>query len=133
MAPGAGSGAATECSPECEWEIEKTLAISSSELRGASIQPREIAQEGEVGLRITWADEHVCRYTAPVLRGACPCAQCVNEWTGERVLRPETISPELTIADMNVVGRYALSFRWSDGHEHGIYSFKYLRELCEQE
>jgi DUF971 family protein len=107
--------------------------MSSIELRGTSIQPREIAQEGEAGLRITWADERVCRYTAPVLRGACPCAQCVNEWTGERVLRPETISPELTIADMNVVGRYALSFRWSDGHEHGIYSFKYLRELCEQE
>jgi len=111
----------------------RTLAKSSIELRGTSIQPREIAQEGEAGLRITWADERVCRYTAPVLRGACPCAQCVNEWTGERVLRPETISPELTIADLSLVGRYALNFRWSDGHETGIYSFKYLRELCEQE
>ena len=46
--------------------------------------------------------------------------------------KPETISNELTIADLNIVGRYALNFRWSDGHETGIYSFKYLRELCEQ-
>ncbi|HXM35951.1 MAG TPA: DUF971 domain-containing protein [Pyrinomonadaceae bacterium] len=107
--------------------------MSSNELRGPAIEPREIAQEGDAGLRIKWADERICRYTAPILRGACPCAQCVNEWTGERVLKPETISAQLTIADMNVVGRYALSFRWSDGHEHGIYSFKYLRELCEQE
>ena len=107
--------------------------MSANTRRGPAIEPREIAQEGDAGLRITWGDERVSRYTAPALRGACPCAQCVNEWTGERILKPETISAELTIADMNVVGRYALSFRWSDGHEHGIYSFKYLRELCEQE
>lgn len=107
--------------------------MSARELRGPAIEPREIAQEGDAGLRIKWADERVCHYLAPVLRAACPCAQCVNEWTGERMLKPETISAELSIADMNVVGRYALNFRWSDGHEHGIYSFKYLRELCEQE
>lgn len=113
-------------------ELEKRKNRMSTVRRGPAIEPREIAQEGEAGLRITWADERVCRYNAPALRGACPCAQCVNEWTGERILKPETISPELTIADLNVVGRYALSFRWSDGHEHGIYSFKYLRELCEE-
>ena len=101
--------------------------------RRQAIEPREISQESNTQLRITWADDRVCDYNAAALRRVCPCAQCVNEWTGERVLRPETISPELTIADMNVVGRYALSFRWSDGHEHGIYSFKYLRELCEQD
>ena len=96
-----------------------------------TIEPREIAPEGDVGLRITWADGRVCQYAAPALRRACPCAQCVNEWTGERTLQPDVISEELTMADVNVVGRYALSFRWSDGHETGIYSFKYLRELCE--
>jgi DUF971 family protein len=25
-----------------------------------------------------------------------------------------------------------LNFRWSDGHETGIYSFQYLRDLCER-
>jgi DUF971 family protein len=103
-----------------------------TELRGPAIEPREIAQEGDAGLRITWADEHICRYGAPALRGVCPCAQCVNEWTGQRTLQPEAVSPELTIVDLSLVGRYALNFRWSDGHETGIYSFKYLRELCEQ-
>jgi DUF971 family protein len=32
---------------------------------------------------------------------------------------------------LSVVGRYALNFRWSDGHETGIYSFQYLRDLCD--
>ena len=34
---------------------------------------------------------------------------------------------------VSIVGRYALNFRWSDGHETGIYSFRYLRELCESQ
>jgi|SRR5215472_4784423 len=103
-----------------------------NELRGSPIEPREIMQEGQAGLRITWADDRVCRYAAPALRRACPCAQCVNEWTGQRTLQPESISEEVTITDLNLVGRYALHFRWSDGHETGIYSFQYLRGLCEE-
>jgi DUF971 family protein len=100
--------------------------------RGPAVEPREIAQEGERLLRITWADDRVCAYRAAALRRACPCAQCVNEWTGERVLAPESVSDEVEIADLQLVGRYALSFRWSDGHETGIYSFRYLREMCEE-
>lgn len=103
------------------------------ERRGPAVEPREIMQEGEAGLRITWADGRECSYRAAELRRACPCAQCVNEWTGERVLLPEAIADTLTVGDIAVVGRYALNFRWSDGHETGIYSFRYLRELCEKE
>jgi DUF971 family protein len=106
--------------------------MEATERRGPAIEPREIKQEGDAGLRITWADDRVSCYSAAELRRACPCAQCVNEWTGQRVLKPETISQELTIADLNIVGRYALNFRWSDQHETGIYSFRYLRELSEQ-
>lgn len=100
---------------------------------GPSVEPREIMREGDAGLRITWADGRVCRYRAPELRRACPCAQCVNEWTGERTLRPETISEDVSVRDLSVVGRYALSFQWSDGHATGIYSFRYLRDFCEKE
>ncbi len=100
--------------------------------RGAAIEPREIMQESDARLRITWADGRVCTFDAPDLRRACPCAGCINEWTGERMLRPETISDSLTISDIEIVGRYALNFSWSDGHSTGIYSFHYLRELCEK-
>jgi len=102
------------------------------ERRGPSVEPREIRQEGDAGLSITWGDGEDCTYNASELRRACPCAQCVNEWTGQRVLKPEDISNDLSISDISIVGRYALSFRWSDGHETGIYSFRYLRQLCEE-
>ena len=103
------------------------------ERRGPAIEPREISKESDSRLRITWADGTDCQYAAADLRRSCPCAQCVNEWTGERVLKPESISENMEIQDLSIVGRYALNFRWSDGHETGIYSFRYLRELCESQ
>jgi len=104
--------------------------VNESQARRQAVEPREISQESSSLLRITWADEKVCDYQAASLRRACPCAQCVNEWTGERTLKPEAISDEIEINDVSIVGRYALNFRWSDGHETGIYSFQYLRDLC---
>ncbi len=100
--------------------------------RGPAVEPREIVREGAAGLRINWADGRVCRYGAVALRRVCPCAQCVNEYTGERMLDPATVSDSLGVESVDLVGRYALNFRWSDGHQTGIYSFRLLRELCEQ-
>ena len=107
--------------------------MSESPRRGPAVEPREIMQESDAELRVTWGDGRECLYAAPLLRRLCPCAQCVNEFTGERVLKPETVSDELKIEDVGIVGRYALTFRWSDGHDTGIYSFRYLREICEGE
>ena len=101
--------------------------------RGPAVEPREIMQEGDHALRVTWGDGRVCRYGAAQLRRLCPCAACVNEFTGERTLKAETIPDSLAVANVEIVGRYALNFRWSDGHETGIYSFRYLREVCEAE
>jgi DUF971 family protein len=29
------------------------------------------------------------------------------------------------------VGKYAVRFKWNDGHEAGLYSWDYLRNVCE--
>ena len=100
--------------------------------RTQEIEPTEILQETSTQLRVTWADGRVCNYDSLTLRRACPCAQCVDEWTGERTLKPEAVSQEIEINDVTIVGRYALNFVWSDGHQTGIYSFEYLRKLCER-
>jgi len=107
--------------------------VEVSERRGPAIEPREIKQEDDATLTIAWGDGYRCLYRAADLRRACPCAQCVNEWTGERVLKPEAVPDGITIKDLSVVGRYALNFQWSDGHTTGIYSFRYLRDLCGDE
>ncbi len=34
-------------------------------------------------------------------------------------------------ASAHAVGRYALQFNWLDGHSGGIYSWEYLRRVCQ--
>lgn len=97
-----------------------------------NFEPREIIDEG-ASFSIRWADEAVSRFDAPDLRRNCACAGCVNEWTGEQMLKPDSVPDDLKIENANLVGRYALNFKFSDGHETGIYSFKYLRELAERQ
>ncbi len=38
------------------------------------------------------------------------------------------ITEDLTFTNIGIVGRYALNFNFSDGHDTGIFSFVYLRE-----
>ena len=35
--------------------------------------------------------------------------------------------------DVEPVGKYALRFKWNDGHETGLYSWTYLRNVCDRE
>lgn len=94
-----------------------------------AIEPTQIIEDSDSELSISWADGIETKYIASELRRACPCASCVNEWTGERMLKAESISDELTFSNLSLVGRYALNFVFSDGHDTGIFSFNYLREL----
>lgn len=93
------------------------------------IEPTQIIEESDSEVSIRWSDDSETRYSAPQLRRSCPCATCVNEWTGEKILDDGKIGDDLTFSTISIVGRYALNFIFSDGHDTGIFSFKYLREL----
>jgi DUF971 family protein len=95
--------------------------------------PVEIAQEASGHLVMVWDDGHRSRHAFRALRERCPCAHCVDEWTGEGRLDPSTISDDIHPKEVGRVGAYALRFTWSDGHLTGIYTFRLLRELCECE
>jgi DUF971 family protein len=95
-----------------------------------SVTPVGLKKIGDAKFEITWEDGHVSVYPAPYLREQCPCAGCVDEWTGEKRIISGSISPGLTIKAVDIVGQYALNFTWSDGHNTGIYSFQTLRALC---
>ena len=96
------------------------------------IEPTQILEESDSELLITWSDGKESRYNAVELRRSCPCASCINEWTGEKMLKDESIPDAITISKTSIVGRYALNFQFSDGHETGIFSFRFLRDLSEE-
>jgi DUF971 family protein len=95
------------------------------------VEPTQIIEESDREISIKWSDDSEMHYTAAQLRRTCPCAGCVNEWTGEKMLDPGKIADDITFSHTSIVGRYALNFHFSDGHDTGIFSFKYLRGLSE--
>ena len=78
---------------------------------------------------IDWADGHKGVYPHAVLRGYCPCATCQGH-SGE-ILFHETADTQQELDDLEPVGGYALALKWFDGHASGIYSFRFLRALCQ--
>ena len=93
-------------------------------------QPRDVVFHDD--LTIEWRDGVVSHYPFFALRDCCPCAACIDELTGAKVLDPESIKKDIHIRSADYVGRYALRFDWSDGHDSGIYSFRFLREIFDK-
>jgi len=83
--------------------------------------------------RIVWDDGEAYDYHPRLLRLLCPCAGCVDERSGVRMLTPGMIPESIMPVAIHPVGRYALQFVWSDGHRTGIYPFEYLRRIAEGE
>jgi DUF971 family protein len=93
------------------------------------------------GVDIVWKDGHETHYSFSWLRDACPCATCEEERKkegrepGEPALKPAALLPMYKEPAKPVsahgVGKYAISFKWNDGHESGIYSWDYLRMMCQ--
>jgi DUF971 family protein len=100
---------------------------------------RVMKTEG-TGVTIEWKDGHTSSWTFPWLRHACPCATCHEERQqdgrkpGEAKQKPKQLlvlyEPPPRPKEIEPVGNYALKFRWEDGHESGIYSWAYLRRVC---
>ena len=95
-----------------------------------NFNPSNIEKVADDELRIVWEDGHVSLFNFRFLRQNCPCASCRDELSGKRTLDPESVPESLVASSANVVGNYALSFGFSDGHGTGIFSFENLRKMC---
>jgi DUF971 family protein len=85
------------------------------------------APHGAKVMEITWADGHTAILPHEILRGYCPCAHCQGHG-GTIVFVP---GGNIEVRDIQQVGNYALQFTWGDRHDSGIYTFRYLRSLCQ--
>jgi DUF971 family protein len=83
-------------------------------------------------LAVSFADGEELYLPLPLLRRACPCANCQGEPDAlGRVVRPVVeLGPRaFDLVSLTPVGGYALQIGWADGHSTGLYSFDYLRQL----
>ncbi len=88
-------------------------------------------------LQIRWNDGAVHRLSVRQLRDQCPCATCREQRTTDQqqppllpVLSAEETKP-LTLDGMRPVGNYAYCIQFSDGHDTGIFTLEFLRQLGE--
>jgi len=95
-------------------------------------RPRVITKSDPSKLAIDWFDGGTTTLTAVELRDICPCAHCVDEHSGVRRHDPATTSADIETRNVSLVGHYALSIDFSDGHSTGIFTYKMLREAGER-
>ncbi len=98
-----------------------------------AITPDELKlKREEQTLHIRWRDGRLSVYPAVMLRRQCPCATCRTERDQKKTeLLPILKSDpgQIKLANAKLVGTYAIQLIWSDGHDAGIFDYKYLRSL----
>lgn len=88
-----------------------------------------LRRDGEA-IALEWSDGVAHSLNPRDLRLLCPCAFCVSEVTGERLLDSASVPEDLRLVDMQPVGNYAYRLLFSDGHDSGLYRTDLLHQLC---
>jgi DUF971 family protein len=122
---------------------EAAQAAELPRLTGDAIRPAKVKVDktGGTGMRIEWRDGAESAWSFAWLRAACPCATCHEEREkdgrrpGVPKSRPASVLPMYEAPPRPTavmpVGNYAIRFTWNDGHEAGLYSWDYLRNICD--
>ena len=130
----------TFVSPEQAQRVEN----APPKLTGDAISPAKVRvdKSGGTGMQIDWRDGHSSAWNFAWLRAACPCATCHEERDadgrepGTAKPKPASLLPLYEApprpVEVTPVGKYALRFKWNDGHEAGLYSWDYLRNVCDR-
>lgn len=99
-------------------------------------RPKHLDLKKDSALTITWEDGRVSVYPIAYLRKLSPSAD-MRELRDQQERNPLTVLPSkfadhegpLTAVDAELLGNYAIKITFSDGHNTGIYSWQYLREI----
>jgi DUF971 family protein len=78
-------------------------------------------------LEIAYSDGRAFKLPYELLRVYSPSAEVRGHGPGQETL--QVGKRDVTIAEVEPVGHYAIQPRFSDGHESGIFSWDYLYEL----
>ncbi len=99
------------------------------------VTPIELDLKKDEGLTIVWSDGVRSYYPIAHLRRLSPSADA-RELRKQIKANPLTVLPAgsgssgpLVATDAELVGNYAIKIAFSDGHNTGIYSWTYLREI----
>ena len=97
-------------------------------------KPKRIRVDRAEGwLEMDWVGDGILRVSLSDVRKACPCALCGDiRAKQDAQLQMITVdqTPSVDLSDVIPVGNYAIQIRWADGHDTGIYTYSYLKQLA---
>ena len=101
--------------------------------------PVRLTLKKDEKLEVAWQDGLLSTYPISLLRAQCPCAKCKQDRAEQeasknrlRVIQGAHSDAPLAVVSAEKVGNYAIRLIWTDGHDTGIYSWHYLREISPQ-
>lgn len=99
-------------------------------MSASSLTPTRIEPRTSRDLLLVWNTGE--QYSIPYfeIRFQCPCAVCVDEKTGQRVLHRDDLPEDVRPTSVQLIGRYAVQFTWTDNHATGMYHYDRLHDLC---
>jgi DUF971 family protein len=101
------------------------------EMSMATAAPTEIIlHKKSATLELGYADGTSNTLSAEFLRVHSPSAEVRGHGKGQEVL--QTGKRQVKISNIEIVGNYAIKITFDDGHNSGIYSWRYLLELATQ-
>ena len=109
-------------------EIADAVIQEISKLIYGNSKKPEVSFNPDQGIIFTQQSGESFSITPKMLRGACRCAHCINEMTGEKVLRPEDINNDIKPENISPLGNYAVTISWSDGHS-SIFPYEMLEKI----
>jgi DUF971 family protein len=94
----------------------------------AAVPPESIDVNDAGEFLLRWPGQALVAIPSRHLREICPCAGCIEEFTGRKLLDPASIPADIRPERIEPVGNYAIQITWSDGHSTGLYTWKTLRD-----
>jgi DUF971 family protein len=94
--------------------------------------PEAIDLTADQAIQVSWPGGLTLVIPAKTLRDGCPCAVCVEEMTGKKLLDPATIPDDIHPLAITPVGNYAIQVQWSDGHGSGLFTWATLKAIGER-
>ena len=88
-------------------------------------------KKGAGSLELTYQGGASFTLSGEFLRVHSPSAEVRGHGPGEEVLQHG--KKDVKISSLESTGHYALLIHFDDGHNTGIYSWEYLKELCDNE
>jgi DUF971 family protein len=97
-------------------------------------KPIQIKIIDKKNLFIKWSEKDESIIPLQYLRKHCPCATCATWREKEsKSYIPIFNENQIKVSNISVVGSYAISIAWKDGHNTGIYEYAFLKKFADKQ